>query len=124
MQKKIILYIIGGFIALGTCSFFTSCSQNKPEHLLSPKDMAAILSEIRIAEAQLYNENTKLANQDSIRIKSQMVYASLFKKFETTYQDYQLSLKYYMDSPKKMEKILQISAAQLKELESKAKASK
>ena len=89
------------FVLLALISFtFFSCQKalEKPENLLSKKEMTSILTEI-----YLYKQTP-----DMIPLSSETAfstYVSIFKKHNTTKEIFQDSFNYYYTNPKTMQHI-------------------
>lgn len=102
MKAKLIL--IGSVVVL-----IVGCkpTYTPPENMLSEVEMVEILTEIRLAEAGLFAEHTRLYNEDSIKMQTQVVYQEIFKKHDISYKDYQENLTYYISKPAVLNKVFE-----------------
>jgi hypothetical protein len=74
------------------------CGDN--DGVLSRREMADLLVDIRISESRLQQHYAKNYSHDTIKKQSILLYRDVFKKHNTTYEAYQKSVDWYMKHPK------------------------
>ncbi len=87
---KILLFVV---IIL----FFYSCNKKdsntyKPQNLIEKKQITNLIAEAYIIEAILYHKSQQNAN---LKENTVVLYNNLFKKYNTNYKDFMISLEYY-----------------------------
>lgn len=93
-----------------------SCRSDKPKPFLNIEQMSDLMSDIRLAEAHLYQTREQNRDDSDRRMKERAmdVYVPIFKKHGIDYKQFQALERYYMSHPEKMEKVLRKSAEKLK----------
>lgn len=89
---------------------------NKPEHLLSEKEMIDIMTDVQIIEADLNYQKTQEREQepnDTLNIipkdyvkMSRVYYTQLFEHYGITDSIFEQNLRYYTQRPTELEKIM------------------
>jgi hypothetical protein len=94
------------FILFAICLVLSCRNENlrpiPPKNLINSSKMAEILADIHIAEASL-NINSK--HIDSLTQYTTDYYYAVFKKHMVDRDNFESSMKYYIENPEKLEKI-------------------
>ena len=91
-------YILILIILLSSCSLGEI---ETPEHVLSPKKLEAILTDLHLAEASFQiNKNTENATQNLA-----MAYSNIYLKHDISENKFKSSLKYYSENTEQLEAI-------------------
>ena len=93
----------------------SACHGDRPEPFLDKEQMISLLTDIRLAESQLYN-NRETDPKISDKVMEQRaldIYVPIFKEYGINYQQYQKLLTYYMNHPDDLEEIMQEVADKL-----------
>ncbi len=105
-MKKIALFFSVIFF------LFSCANEEKPDYLWDEEIFVEVLVEVQLAEAMIrlsYNRiGDTIFNPDSI-------YASVFQKMEVSRVDYDSNYNYYMERPKKFEKLFEQVIVRLSE---------
>lgn len=105
-MKKIALFFSVIFF------LFSCAKEEKPDYLWDEEIFVEVLVEVQLAEAMIrlsYNRiGDTIFNPDSI-------YASVFQKMEVSRVDYDSNYNYYMERPKKFEKLFEQVIVRLSE---------
>ena len=100
------------YLSILACLLF-ACSESaekNSENALSKNKFENILKEIHLTKASFeLNKNKKPSNE----------YHNIYKKYKISADDFQLTLKYYYENPKELEKIYIDILNQLNEEKSK-----
>lgn len=96
-------------LSLSFCIFSCGDSKsidekNKPENLISVEKMIDIIVDVQLVEASLIKKRGKNEDTD---FYSKYFYENIFKKFNITKDQYDLSLEYYKNNIEVFEKIYQ-----------------
>jgi hypothetical protein len=96
-------------LSLSFCIFSCGDSKsidekNKPENLISVEKMIDIIVDVQLVEASLIKKRGKNEDTD---FYSNNFYENIFKKFNITKDQYDLSLEYYKNNIEVFEKIYQ-----------------
>lgn len=97
------------FICLSFCIFSCGGSKSideksKPENLISVEKMIDIIVDVQLVESSLVKKRGKNEDTD---FYSKYFYENIFKKFNITKNQYDLSLEYYKNNIEVFEKIYQ-----------------
>lgn len=86
--------------------FLFSCQkeEKKPDYLWSEEEFAELLTEVQMAEAFIRLGMHREVTKDSI-VHNDSIYASVFRKWEISRQDFDSNYHYYLNHPKKFEAI-------------------
>jgi hypothetical protein len=101
LRGKHLFYPIILLLLLGSCE--TSVIRSPvPKHLLSETQLAGVLADIHIAEA-----NIQLANSEDDSIKQTYVnyYNAVFENHHITREEFIQSMNYYIKNPELLQKI-------------------
>src|SRR5690554_6562990 len=105
-MKKIALFFSVIFF------LFSCAKEEKPDYLWDEEIFVEVLVEVQLAEEMIrlsYNRiGDTIFNPDSI-------YASVFQKMEVSRVDYDSNYNYYMERPKKFEKLFEQVIVRLSE---------
>ncbi|MFI5149040.1 MAG: DUF4296 domain-containing protein [Bacteroidia bacterium] len=88
------------------CFFLLACGGKKesgtvemPKHLLSQAQMIGVLSEVHLLEAAINLQNTQNL---TLHKNDTLAYSDLFKKYKTSYTEFQESFRYYSSKPEQL----------------------
>lgn len=91
------LMVLTGF-SLGSCKI----NSNSKEEILTPEQMVNVATDIHLVEAGIkYIRRTQPVDDGMVYA----AYDSIFKKNNTSKQQYEVSMKYYEENPQKLDKI-------------------
>ena len=100
-NKKYLVFSIILLCILGSCN--TSVIRTpKPKNLLSQSEMAEVLADIHIAEANIQMANSE---DDSIRQTYTNYYNAVFEKHHITRETFIQSIGYYIKNPELLQNI-------------------
>ena len=103
LSKIFFIFYFGFFISSCTNSISTD-EESKPKNLISIEEMIDILIDVQLIEASLIKKRGKNEDTD---FYSHYYYKNIFKKFNITKDQYDLSLEYYKNNIEVFEKIYQ-----------------
>tara|TARA_B100001250_G_C19598434_1_gene699497 strand:- start:469 stop:813 length:345 start_codon:yes stop_codon:yes gene_type:complete len=93
------------YLSILACLLF-SCSNSEkknPHNIITETEFKTILKELHLAEASF--EINKTTNMENAKIELTTAYFNIYKKNQTSKNDFNKALNYYSENPKKMEKI-------------------
>jgi hypothetical protein len=104
-MKKINVFVI----CLSSVLLIGSCKQNpkthvvaKPLHLLSQDQMVKLIADMQLLEATV---NLKNAQRQSLQKKDTLAYGDIFKKYNSSYREFQENFAFYSSKPEVLSKI-------------------
>jgi hypothetical protein len=74
----------------------------KPAHLLSQDQMIKLIADMQLLEATV---NLKNAQRQSLQKKDTLVYGDIFKKYNSSYSEFQENFSFYSSKPEVLSKI-------------------
>ncbi|GHS85104.1 hypothetical protein FACS1894201_04450 [Bacteroidia bacterium] len=112
------------FVIMLICTLLASCTsfkKEKPNVVLTDKQMVAILTDIHLIEASLNEKQRSVAyNIDSSKIYTYSAYQQLFEKYGITNDDWQKNLYNAVLDSKKFITLYDRTIENLKEIDSLA----
>jgi len=89
-------------LLLGACAWMVSCSEKKPEDVLTKPQMVKVMGELYVAEEKI---NQLGLTRDSAKIVFEALKQKVFENTSASDSVFKKSLDYYMERPKEMELI-------------------
>lgn len=92
-------------LVLVSCCLWSCDSNERPQGILSEKEMVPMLIDVYISEGRV--SSLSLKRDSSLKVFEDLE-VKLFEKYNTTDSIYRASMIYYYDRPKQMEKIYEV----------------
>lgn len=120
-MNKLLILSITFFLLLTSCYQENKVETAVPEHLLSKKEMADILTDIHVTEAAItYHRMNKTLTDEM----SSHYYQMIFDEYHISHRILKDNLRYYNTTPEEMEQIMENVLANLSKLQAEVMAMK
>lgn len=108
------------FIIVLLVLLLNACSSgiDKPDPLLTKKQMTELLTEMQLTEATIQQLQTQTVGIENLVANVHVAYNKLFDKYGLTKKSFEANIRYYAYHSREMKSIYEVVSKNLKELDS------